>query len=353
MNESIRIHIQCGGAALRLDSLSSQGIVVGGESSAAPRGLTISLQPADHVTELRLRRVRVIQGWAPGVFRFTAALNNGAIVCRGVDAFSLPFGRHLLRVMISGLRPPRQPINVEVPESGVADVVAGFRADSRRLELVTPVEEFDDRIKAVVLDAGSSLDGETIPRWLDGPARPRRKACLLNILAKARAAGGPAPGSSLIEGIRGVFFADEDRIYAACDASFPSNLRALAADAARPVYYEGAPVAAAHRRLLDAIRSLQEGRESDAAGYRLRSFRLEGAPSLQAVVAIPPGGDPGRPHYAGLDLDLGNPLQDLVGMLVHFGEVLHPGQTDHLKLAGRLARGATRDFHYYRVVESK
>jgi hypothetical protein len=74
---------------------------------------------------------------------------------------------------------------------------------------------------------------------------------------------------------------------------------------------------------------------------------------MQAVVAVPPGGDPNRPHYADLDIDLGNPLQDLTGLFTHFGEILNPGQTDHLKLAGRFAKGGTKDFHYYKVAGSK
>jgi len=353
MNESIRIRIQLDGTPLPLENLSQDGVILSGESSASPRGLAISLQPGNPITEFRLRRVRTIQDWQPGVFRFSVAREDGALVCRGVDSFSLPFGRYRLRVMISDLDPLDQPLDIDVPENGPLEVVASFRADPRVVTLVTPVEQFDDRIRAVVLDAGSRVDGETIPRWLEGPARPRRKACLLNILAKARAAKGPVPKTSLIDGIQSIFFAEVDRIYVSANADFLSHLRTLAADPAKPIYFEGEPKAAEHKKLLDQIGPAHQALESDAALFRLQSFRQEGRPSMQAVVAVPPGGDPNRPHYADLDIDLGNPLQDLAGMFTHFGEILNPGQTDHLKLADRLARGATKDFHYYKVVGSK
>ncbi len=353
MNETVRIRVQLDGSFLPLENLSREGVILSGESSASPRGLAISLQPGNPITEFRLRRVRAIQDWEPGAFRCSVALEDGALVCRGVDSLSLPFGRYRLRLLISDLDPLGQPLKIDVPDSGAAEVVVTFRKDPRMVKLVTPVEEFDDRIRAVVLDAGSRVDGVTIPQWLEGPARPRRKACLLNILAKARAAKGPAPKTSLIDGIRSIFFAEVDRIYVAANAAFLSQLRTLAADPARPFYFEGEPKAAEHRKLLDRIGPAHQALESDAALFQLQSFRQEGRPSMQAVVAVPPGGDLRRPHYADLDIDLGNPLQDLTGLFTHFGEILNPGETDHLKLASRFAKGATKDFHYYHVVASK
>src|SRR5512143_2839275 len=145
MNESIRIRIQLDGTSLPLDNLSEDGVILSGESSASPRGLAISLQPGNPITEFRLRRVRTIQDWQPGVFRFSVVREDGALVCRGVDPFSLPFGRYRLQVMISDLDPLDQPLDIDVPEDGPAEVVASFRADQRVVTLVTPVEQFDDR----------------------------------------------------------------------------------------------------------------------------------------------------------------------------------------------------------------
>lgn len=315
--------------------------------------MAISLQPGNSITEFRLRRVRMINDWEPGAFRFRVTQDNGGLICGGVDPLSLPSGRYTLQIMISDLDPQGQPLVVDVPDSGSVEVVAKFKPDARTVKLVTGVDGFDDQIKAVVLDPKTGIDGQDIATWLAGTARPRRKACLLNILAKARAAKGPAPKSSLIGGVKSIFFADVDRIYVAATADLITNLRTLAADPGKPFYFEGEPKSATHKRLLDQIGPGGQNLEPDAAQFQLQSYRQEGRTTLQAVVAVPPGGDPNRPHYADLDIDLGNPLQDMDGLFTHFGELLDPGQTDHLRLADKLATGATADFLYYRVVKSK
>jgi hypothetical protein len=69
---------------------------------------------------------------------------------------------------------------------------------------------------------------------------------------------------------------------------------------------------------------------------------------MQAVVAIPP---PDLPHtYAEFDLDLGNPLQDVLGFFVHMGELLDGKPTNHLDMRKVLAKGKASDFLYYTVV---
>ena len=51
---------------------------------------------------------------------------------------------------------------------------------------------------------------------------------------------------------------------------------------------------------------------------------------MQVVVAIPP---PDLPHtYAEFDLDLANPLQDVLGFFVHMGELLDGKPTNHLDM---------------------
>jgi hypothetical protein len=295
----------------------------------------------------------MIQDWAPGAFRFNVSLDGGSLVCRGVDPLSLPFGTYSLTLMISDLVGQGQPLEVEVPDSGSVEIAAKFKTDPRRVVLSTPVRDFDDRIKAVVLDSKSRIDGMAIPDWLEGPARPRRKACLLNVLAKARAAKGPASKSSILDGVRSILFADVDRIYVTAVADLYSSLRTLAMHPAKPFYYEGEPKAPMHKRLLFQIGPDHQNLEGDASLFHLQSYRQESKPTLQTVVAIPPGGDPNRAYYADMDIDLGNPLQDLDGLFTHFGEILDPGQTDHLALAEKLAKGATKDFHYYMVAKGK
>jgi hypothetical protein len=200
-----------------------------------------------------------------------------------------------------------------------------------------------------VLDRSESrLDALSVPEWLLSPQpRPRRKACLLNLLAKLRATESRPPGSFLIDGITSIFQADVDRIYAVVRGDFYQGLKELAKDKDQPFYFEGTAKHPTHKKLRDKMSEL--GLETDAQSFRLHSFRQEGKLSLQAVVAVPPDADSSRRHYADLDVDLGNFLQDVEGFLIHFGEILAPGKTDHLALAKKLAKGPTSEFMYYDV----
>ena len=80
----------------------------------------------------------------------------------------------------------------------------------------------------------------------------------------------------------------------------------------------------------------------------LHSYRHEGKNSLQMTLAAPPSAT-SRPCFADIDVDLGNPLQDVAGTVIHLGELVDPGRTDHLALRKKLADGRARDFLYYKV----
>jgi hypothetical protein len=350
VQEKIRIALQVNGTEAEVDDFTADGLVLAGETSATPRGLSLLFQPGNSITEYRMRRVRQIHDWDPQEFHLNISLEGNEIVCQGVDPLALPAGGYELRISISDLLERNQPVDVDVPDNGTAEVTLEFVDDPRQFVLTTPVADFDEQIERVVKDPGTVLDGLSATAWLAsaGP-RPRRKACLMNLLAKLRAAKGPQPKIPLITDVSSIFFADVDRVYARVNASFLANLQTLAADPKKPFYPEGKPKAAVHAELLNSIAAW----EPDAHQFNLLSFRQEGNPSMQAVVAVPPEGGSTRTYYADLDIDLGNPLQDVEGVLIHFGELLAPGKTDHLKLAATLAKGATADFAYYKVVKTK
>ena len=56
---------------------------------------------------------------------------------------------------------------------------------------------------------------------------------------------------------------------------------------------------------------------------------------MQAVVGVPQ--ERGNPYFADLDIDLGNPLQDIQGFIIHMTE-LAGGPTDHLALFKKLSK---------------
>jgi hypothetical protein len=145
--------------------------------------------------------------------------------------------------------------------------------------------------------------------------------------------------------VHDVFYAGNDRIYAKVDRSLVDLLQDLSNDPTRPFYFEGTPRSQIHGRLLSG---LPEPPEVKARFTTLTSFRGEGKPSMQVVVAIPP---PDLPYtYAEFDLDLGNPLQDVLGFFVHMGELLDGKPTNHLDMRKVLAKARAAEFLYYTVV---
>jgi len=69
---------------------------------------------------------------------------------------------------------------------------------------------------------------------------------------------------------------------------------------------------------------------------------------MQIVIAVPP---PDLPHtFADFDLDLGNPLQDVLGFIVHVGELLDGKPTNHLDMRRTLAKTKAAEFLNYSIV---
>lgn len=346
MNERIIIGLTEDGRRLPINSLSTDGLMMRNETDATPRGLVIEFDADSPATRFRMERVRTLRGWHPHVFKLELQLFEGKLVITGVDSRALPAGRYWLRLRIADLNLPKERITVEVPEDGDAEKEVKVRKDRRDVRLTSAVTAFDGDVRRVVEAASSRLDGSAAAEWLTSrPPRPRRKACFLNLLAKLRAA--PTASDHLLRNVHHVFFADVDRIYARVDRELFTRLEALARDPSKPFFDEGSPTSAGHRRLLDRISRF----EGNADQYKLRSFRQEGKNSMQAVVAIPP--EPTRNHYADLDIDLGNPLQDVVGFVIHMGELINPGKTDHLALREKLGKNKTiARFLFYDVVEN-
>lgn len=168
-----------------------------------------------------------------------------------------------------------------------------------------------------------------------------RKACLLNILAVCCVT--PAQGEPLIDKIDEVFAVKDERIYVTVDSTLKPVLDTLVAGE-RMAFYEDAQIAAIHRTLLTSVpRWLNP---LDFANATLNSYRSEGHPSLQVVLAD------SHLNYsiADIDLDLANPLQDVVGFFGHLWELWADrggGVTDSLKLRATLASGTAAPFLGY------
>lgn len=338
MNEYIEVKFRRNGKPLRIKRQVPEGIELD-ESDPIQRTVFIGFDAANEITEYRVRRVRQLQGWDPGQFKLRLSVEDGSLVLRGVDDHTLPQGRYTVRVRLEEAKTSQQTRTVAIDENGHAVSVVDVETDDRDVSI--DLAACDKAIKDV-LDA-SSFDGEGAVEWLDGDWRPAKKACLLNLLASLRVR--PTPSAPLIEHVQSFYQIGTERAYAKVDSEFLTRLNTLANDLKTPFYREGRPKASIHKKLVDSIP--REIRHLFSA-ERLLSFRGEKGPSLQAVVAEPPAGY--AVTFADLDLDLGNPLQDVVGFVVHMGELLGGEPTNHLDLRKKLAKTSAAAFLYYKLV---
>ena len=337
MNEYIEVRFRRNGKPLRIKRQVPEGIELD-EPDPIQRTVSIGFDAANEITEYRVRRVRQLQGWDPGQFKLLVSAEDGSLVLRGVDPYALPQGRYTVRVRLEEAKTREQTRTVQIDENSHAVSVVDVETDDRDVE----VDLGTDQEVTRVLD-NSSIDGEVALAWLEGDRRPSKKACLLNLVASLRVR--PTLSAPLIRHVRGFYEVGNERAYAKVDREFLTRLEELASDPKKPFYREGRPKADIHKKLIDPIPADIRPLFSPD---RLLSFRGEKSPSLQAVVAEPPAGYAFT--FADIDLDLGNPLQDVVGFIVHMGELVGGNPTNHLDLRKKLAKTAAGAFLYYKVV---
>ncbi len=338
MNEYIEVMFRRNGRPLRIKRQVPDGIELD-EPDPIQRTVSIGFDAANEITEYRVRRVRQLQGWDPGQFKLLVSAEDGSLVLRGVDQLALPQGRYTVRVRLEEAKTREQTRTVNIDENSHAVSVVDVETDDR--EVAVDLVGADEDITRVLDD--SSFDGEGAVAWLEGDSRPAKKACLLNLVASLRVR--PTLSAPLIEHVQGFYQIGTERAYAKVDREFLTRLDELANDPKKPFYREGRPVDSMHKKLIESIpKDIRPLFSPD----RLLSFRGEGSPSLQAVVAEPPAGYAFT--FADIDLDLGNPLQDVVGFVVHMGELVGGDPTNHLDLRKKLAKTPAGDFLYYKVV---
>jgi hypothetical protein len=338
MNEAIQVQFKKNGKRLRVRRQLPGGIELD-EPDPLERTLGIEFSAQNDITRMRMDSIRRIQGWEPGAFKLKMTVEDGSILLRGVNEHALPEGRYRIRAQIEEASSPRAQ-TAALDHDGRATVAIEVAMDDRSVDV--DLTDADEGILAVL--ERSRVDGAGAVDWLeDTNRRPTRQACLLNLLASLRTR--PMTSSPLLPLVHHVFLVANDRIYAKVDRQLLDTLQRLADDPARPFFAEGKPLAAIHGQLLA---EMPEPPDVKARFRDLTSFRAEGKPSMQVVVAVPP---PDLAHtYAELDLDLGNPLQDLVGFFVHMGELLDGKPTNHLDMRQSLAKSKAKEFLYYTVV---
>jgi hypothetical protein len=341
MNEYIEVRFRRNNKPLRIKRQVPEGIELD-EPDPIQRTVSIGFDAANEITEYRVRRIRQLQDWDPGQFKLLVSVEDGTLVLRGVDPHALPEGRYTVRVRLEEAKTRQQTRMVDIDEDSHAVLVVDVETDDR--DVAVDLGTCDPDIRRV-LDA-SSFDGEAAEAWLDDDDwRPAKKACLLNLLASLRVR--PTLSAPLIDHVQSFYEIRTERAYAKVDPEFLPRLEELAKDPKKPFYREGAPKDSMHKKLIESIpKDIRPLFSPD----RLLSFRGEtraGGPSLQAVVAVPPAGS--LFTFADIDLDLGNPLQDVAGFIVHMGELVGGDPTNHLDLRKKLAKTSAGIFLYYKV----
>lgn len=331
-----------GGAPRRVvDFNKSSGIVFDEHADASPLICAFGLHavlPAD-----ALKRVQQMRGWKEGVFKLDVRREGDGLLFSGLggDDANLPAGVYDFTVQVESMRYKGDAQRLVLRKGAVTEMVLEEKADKRKVTLIEP---FDKLTAAVVEEPRSILDGGDAMSWLrSARPRPARRACLLNILAKWRT---PTPDTKkpLTPLAEFVYFADVDRVYLAAQAALVERLRKLAT--AGHWVSEGEPKARIHRRLIDSLERVGVT-PADAKKYKLEAWREGGKNSMQLSVAIPPAGLASNRVYVDADIDLGNPLWDLEGLIIHIGELIDPSRTDHLALRDKLADTASGEFLYY------
>jgi hypothetical protein len=311
------------------------------EPDALERTLGLGFLHRNEATRLRMDNIRRIQGWRPGQFDLSMRVEDGSIILRGVNDHALPEGFYKLRVQIEEVRSTGGWHNVNLDHDSGATVDVDVEMDDRSVDV--DLTGCDSDIQAV-LDR-STIDGTGALAWLEDPTRrPTRQACLLNLLASLRAR--PTTSDPLLALVDHFFWVANDRVYARVDKAFLETMKDLANNSDR-FYEEGTPHSAVHQKLFARI---DESPDVIAQFQGLCSFRGEqaaGKPSLQTVVAVAPANLPYT--YAEFDLDVGNPLQDILGFFVHMGELLDGKSTNHLDLRSKLMGTAAERFIYYKI----
>jgi len=308
------------------NSKLNRGIIFDGEKDAHPRTVSFLLWGRSAATKNQLYKLDLKLSVRDNNLHFEARKNG-----------SLPAGRYWFSLYIEDLRFQERRCKLDITNGLEEEVKVEIKKADRAIQLRGPLAQMDDQMRHILMGS-SRIDDKRADWWLrDSTRRAKRRACLLNILAKIR--NTPRMDDSLISCIRKIFFADVDRIYTVVDASLIDRLRKLAKDPGKPFYREGTPKHKSHKRILCEG---EKRKIMKKKGYRQYSYRQEGQPTLQIIVACPPAQPAGQPFLAELDIDWGNPLQDVTGFFIHLGELIVPGKTDHLKLWKKLRKEKLR-----------
>ena len=344
MDEKILLRFEHDGKPMKVVSFAvDEGVTFDKPKDASPLNIAFGLQA---LLPGRLDPVRLRHDWRNKEFALDASVEDGGILLSGFhgDREGLPFGAYDVTVEVESYRFENPQQRIVLKQGKRDEILLVAKPDPHRIALLN---NFDAPTGALVNN--SSIDGQSLSTWLASTTpRAARQACLLNILTKLAAPPMPGIKKGLNTRFASLHFGEVDRVYAAADPAIASDLEELVKKDGWVA--EGRPKHPIHEKVIeDALKRFKtELKGKKKEDFTLTSYRQGGRTSLQVVLAIPKFSHP--VVYTDVDIDLGNPLWDLDGFVVHLGELLDPSATDHFDVREKLNRGVTKDFVFYRVV---
>ena len=302
MQESFNIRFARGESALPVSLTLSgrhdrRGIVLGPETSAWPRGFAL-----DFYQESPSRSTRRSTGTRTGQrkrqkYNLDITTDGKELRCRAATVLPTGEGDYFVRVRVGGIEFETTRKAVPLRRRAPPTIQFVERAPTKALRLSRPVGEFHQRMLDI-LD-NSRLDRQRATAWIQSAVnRDRRRACVLNILAKLATLTGA--GTPLLNHVRRIFLADSDRIYISAAPALLTGVQACDAMVSDGHIHE------THQRLVKRL-----PRAARASDYSLQGFRETENPSLQIVLARPQNSVAGirlprrRPGRSGADVATG------------------------------------------------
>src|SRR5438093_7846500 len=150
MNEAIRIRFEMDGELLPVNMLDDTGIRFENEVDAWPRTLVVEFDADNEITRTRMNWVRERMGWNPGLFNLRLTRDGGDLLLEGMDARAFPGGVYWLVIHVNSLRIKGGVQRVVVDDDSETTLTLEVAEDPRRVVLRTPIDEWDDLIRATL-----------------------------------------------------------------------------------------------------------------------------------------------------------------------------------------------------------
>jgi hypothetical protein len=309
------------------------------EFDKTPHKMRIGFEPKGEATRHRIESIKTKNNWK--TYRFNVANDSGVLTCRTTDPKDMPEGHYLVRLWVEDFDIDKKPITLRLKKD-VGEIIVMITPEKRKVHAQDRFTNACDGMISKLLTDSGNIDSLPAAEWLKNEdSRPQRRACLFNLLAVLKTSPEKHDPTPLLTYMKKIFLVLSDRVYVEANPKLKDRLDQLVST--MNFYTDHEPKDPVHQNVFKF-----HEKELNPKDYHLYSYRQSGSPSMQICIGIPNIPDKKEfPCVADLDLDLGNPLQDVVGFIVHISELFSSNKTDHIEIHDSLNVDPTKDFLYY------